>query len=544
MNKKEVRTKYIKSILEDKENLEKVLQESTKESLNALVDDTVNRSIRSILSESDDNSYEEKDVNPDEENPIDINTKDGELPAENDGEGMDTKSGENPETVADNEADGDEVWKNAEQWKNEDGDYDMIGKDIEDVFELIRNADKGDEVCIVKNGDDTAKVIPPDGEEEFVINIEDGGDTESQPNDFEKDGEPLDAEDGLSDADNGDEGMMDDINLDDIEGGEENAEGDDENTFEIEFGDDNEQNDDNEMVNEGNVNLGYTDNYQKKTAMTMPHDKGEGEGNSRFDQGAPTGDGKRWVGSNGANGGNPYTNKTKQPMTEEADECYGGNCDECGDTIFEVVIGDDENPEIGGEDAMMEGASTITRNNAYVNSTGRNQIHSPEQDDKVRNGHREASQKRGTGDGRGTMNESKRIAALNRQANAVLSENKELRKIATEIKNKLSEAVVINSSLAKVIKLITENTTSRDEKINILNRFDKVQSLKESNELYRQISEELNGKVRRSTSNLINSQITENKGNNNNMIVETSMLNNSSEIKSVLDFQDRLMKIK
>lgn len=558
MAKKEIRTKYIKGLIADKESLTKTLEESTKESLSAILDESVNRSIREMLSESDD-SYSEEDVNPDNEISFDGNSEDnGGEPAENDGANMDqpegdNQDGDNPEGGAEGETDGDEVWKNAEQWKDEDGEYDMRGKDIEDVLELVKNMDiNSDGLRIIKTSDNTATVVPEDGEEEFEINISDGGNTEDMPNEFEHDGQGsmednLDGNDGLDNPGEGsegssEEGMMDDIDLNSLEG-ENGAEDDGEGTnFEIEFGDDNEQNNNEDMVNEGNVNLGYTDNYQKKTAMTMPHDKGEGEGDSRFDQGAPTGDGKRWVGNKGANGGNPYTEKTKQPMTEECEECNGASCGE--EAIFEVELGDDM-PEVGGDDAaMMEGASTITRNNAYVNSTGRNQIHSPEQDDKVRNGHREASQKRGTGDGRGTMNEAKRMAAINRQANAVLNENKELREIASEIKTKLNEAVIINSSLAKVIKLITENTTTRDEKINILNRFDKVKSLNEADTLYRTISDELNGKVRRNTANLIGNQISEARNNNNNMIVETNMLNVSSEIQGVLDFQDRLSKIK
>ena len=254
----------------------------------------------------------------------------------------------------------------------------------------------------------------------------------------------------------------------------------------------------------------------------------------------PVLNGKRCVGSDGANGGNPYTKKVN-----ENDGCVGPDCGNEDGTIFEVVMDD----PMGGDECstaecgMMEGASTITRNNAYTNSVGRNQVHSPEQDDKVRNSHREAGQKRGTGVGRGLTNESREMENFRRKANAILAENKELREIATQIKDKLHEAAVINSSLAKVIKLFTENTTSRNEKINILNRFDKVQTLKESRELYEQISGELNQNVRRDNKNLIASQIVEAKSNNNNMIVETNMLNTSAELQQILDLQERLSRV-
>lgn len=555
MAKEKIRTKYIKGLIADKENLSRVLEESTKASLSYLLDDSVNRTIRQVLSESEDD-YTEEEVNP----KGDLSFEEG---SEGDGgfgsaDNSDAESGSADNGSADDagqmagEGDGDEgVWNNLEQFKDSDGEYDLRGQDIDKVLDILQQIDPNDEengIRIVKTSDSTAEVIPDGEGEEFEINIE-GGDNAETPNEFEKEGptamdDNLDGNDGL-DNENGGEGeggdTMDDINLNDLEGGENSDEGEG-NTFELELGDDNDNNNNDDMVNEGNVDLGYTDNYQKKTAMTMPHDKGEGEGDSRFDQGAPTGDGKRWVGTDGANGGNPYTKKVN-----ENDGCEGPDCGNEDGTIFEVVMddpmGDEGSAEECGDASMMEGASTITRNNAYTNSVGRNQVHSPEQDDKVRNSHREAGQKRGTGVGRGLTNESKEMEDFRRKANAILAENKELKEIATQIKNKLHEAAVINSSLAKVVKLFTENTTSRNEKINILNRFDKVQTLKESRELYEQISGELNQNVRRDNKNLIASQIVEAKSNNNNMIVETNMLNTSAELQQILDLQERLMKV-
>jgi hypothetical protein len=124
-----------------------------------------------------------------------------------------------------------------------------------------------------------------------------------------------------------------------------------------------------------------------------------------------------------------------------------------------------------------------------------------------------------------------------------MNENAQLRSIMAQFKEKLDEAVVINSCLAKATKLFTENSTTREEKINILNRFDKVQTLKESRELYEQISGELNQNVRRDNKNLIASQIVEAKSNNNNMIVETNMLNSSAELQQILDLQERLSRV-
>ena len=142
------------------------------------------------------------------------------------------------------------------------------------------------------------------------------------------------------------------------------------------------------------------------------------------------------------------------------------------------------------------------------------------------------------------MNESRnRMNAINKKANEILAENKELRKIAAQIKDKLNEAVVINSSLAKVIRLITENSTTRDEKINILNRFNRVHTLNESRELYTQISNELKNAHAINSGNLLNKQLTEVKSTNKNMIVETNLLSQSDDLKQILDLQERLSRI-
>jgi hypothetical protein len=565
MAKKEIRTKYIKSLVADKDAMAKQLEESTKESLSSLLDEKVNRSLRQMLAESDNDSYEEEvdtdkpEFNPEPEN---NDSDEGGAPEGDDpdinvdlGSGDDNADGCDGGECGDG-AEGGDVWDEVSDCMDSDGEYDLRGKDIKTVLKVIQNMDTNDGLRIIKNDDDSATVETEDGETEFVIDITDDGDN-AEPNDFENemnpDGDAIDGNDGMdhegdADAAEGGEGMMDDINLGDIESDNQGDDG--EMSFELELGDDNDKTQNDDMVNEGNVNLGYTDNYQNKSAMTMPTDKGEGEGDSRFDDGAPKGGAnnkKRWVGHDGQNGGNPYSQKTKQPMTEETNECGANECNnECNEeTIFEMEIPDA--PSSMGAPSVSEGASTITRNNAYVNSTGRNQIHSPEQDDKVRNGHREAGQKRGTGDGRGTngTNESQqRIAAIERQASAVLAENKELKDIAAQIKKQLNEAVLINASLAKVIKLITENATSRGEKINILNRFNKVQSLNECKNLYEQISNELKqAHSVNNNNNLLDKQLTENKGQNKNMIVETNMLNQSEDLNKILDLNERLMRL-
>ena len=69
--------------------------------------------------------------------------------------------------------------------------------------------------------------------------------------------------------------------------------------------------------------------------------------------------------------------------------------------------------------------------------------------------------------------------------------NEEYRKALNVFRNKLNEVAVFNSNLAYATRLFTEHSTSKQEKINILRRFDGVESLKESKNLYKTIKDEL-----------------------------------------------------
>jgi hypothetical protein len=71
--------------------------------------------------------------------------------------------------------------------------------------------------------------------------------------------------------------------------------------------------------------------------------------------------------------------------------------------------------------------------------------------------------------------------------------NEEYKKALDVFRNKLNEVAVFNSNLAYATRLFTEHSTTKQEKINILKRFDNVETLKESKNLYRSIKNELTG---------------------------------------------------
>ena len=80
-----------------------------------------------------------------------------------------------------------------------------------------------------------------------------------------------------------------------------------------------------------------------------------------------------------------------------------------------------------------------------------------------------------------------------REMDLLKEKNEEYKKALDFFRNKLNEVAVFNSNLAYSTRLFTEHSTTKQEKINILRRFDNVESIKESKSLYKTIKNELDG---------------------------------------------------
>ena len=92
-------------------------------------------------------------------------------------------------------------------------------------------------------------------------------------------------------------------------------------------------------------------------------------------------------------------------------------------------------------------------------------------------------------------NSGVKVESINQDEVRMLREkNEEYRKALNVFREKLNEVAIFNSNLAYATRLFTEHSTTKKEKINILRRFDNVESLKESKNLYKSIKDEL-GKV-------------------------------------------------
>ena len=84
-----------------------------------------------------------------------------------------------------------------------------------------------------------------------------------------------------------------------------------------------------------------------------------------------------------------------------------------------------------------------------------------------------------------------RVEGLENELVTLRERNEEYRKALNIFRSKLNEVAVFNSNLAYATRLFTEHSTTKNEKINILRRFDSVESLKESKSLYKTVKDEL-----------------------------------------------------
>jgi hypothetical protein len=76
------------------------------------------------------------------------------------------------------------------------------------------------------------------------------------------------------------------------------------------------------------------------------------------------------------------------------------------------------------------------------------------------------------------------------------------------LKSQLQEVALFSSNLTYAIKLITENSTTKDEKLNILKRFDSAKNLNESREIFNSLQDQLVS-VKSATKQVIEDKIME-----------------------------------
>jgi hypothetical protein len=210
-------------------------------------------------------------------------------------------------------------------------------------------------------------------------------------------------------------------------------------------------------------------------------------------------------------------------ITEEDDE----NMDE-GDYMEEEDMMD-EDMDYDDEDNMEEASRTLGSGRKW----GRKGL------DKPRSAPRHLKQESIKRDSK-ILKENK---VLKTKINKVVSENEELKgdyntlvDALKQFRTKLNEVAVFNSNLTYAVRLFTENSTTKEEKIDIIKRFDEAKTLKESKAVYKQLTKEVSTKAPIKES--IDEKINETKGSGSSTQISESKVYVHPELEKMKKLWD------
>ena len=455
---KNIRSKVVKESLLDYNALANSLKENTESAVKTLLDEAVRDTYAKLLSEDDDKDYEEEEV---EDTSSDI-TNDAESvdAATDDVEGTDTGmeadesiddaavEGGDDTVVAGAEEGGEpsdegDEWAEFDKYKISDDEYDFSNAEDEEIVKVYKLMKNDDQILVHKDDNGNVNIQDNETGAEYLINLGDNGEAT-----------------GVAASEPSDDVITDDEGADDF-GAEDDFE--------------NENNDMNEstermfeLVLEYDSNVGYTDNYQKKDVMTNPGMSEPGKNVNDWDAGVPHGTEKPWSGYPGKKNkaDKPFNaGKGKQLEEEEAVE--------------------------GAAEAPVEEATNV---GGFVQQNSTSKSHVPNS-----NGRNARSMSKGGKRVKGTVTprysggeEDTVSESFMKRANKVLAENKELKATLTDVMTSLKEAAVTNHNLGMIIKLISENSTTQDEKKEIISRFsNEAKTVEASKNLYESISRDL-----------------------------------------------------
>ena len=181
-----------------------------------------------------------------------------------------------------------------------------------------------------------------------------------------------------------------------------------------------------------------------------------------------------------SDGDNDYIIKLDDEMGEEIaeddmsydDKMSEDDMMEDDEIIYEIELDEEEEEEIeeaSHEEEMEEAART--KSNVHGNKGGQDRAGL---DSKTK-------YKAGSG-------------AINEEVEKLKKQNGEYKKALVLFKEKLNEVAVFNANLAYSTRLFTEHSTTKQEKLNILKRFDGINNMNESKSLFNTIKNELETK--------------------------------------------------
>ena len=353
--------------------------------------------------------------------------------------------------------------------------------DVDDDEEILRVFQlMGPEDNIVVTKDDSGNISLKDEENNKEYMIVGEGEDEEMFEQFDDEFDFEDEEDEEEDEDSDSEGIEDIISRvfdnddeesefgesDEMMFDEEEEMDDEEIVYEISF--DEEDDMDMNLEEEDDMDMDMEDDTMMESKMSVKP-KGTGMGNpSKFKYDAKPNQGAGF--------------KTKM---KEGPKTMG-----TGKAKFEYKEGENSGSKFGNN-KMVKKTETKEQTTKVANTTKKVEP-------------KEASRTLGNGSNfrRGGLPKPRAHSSFNtaikentntNELRVLREKNEEYRKALNVFRNKLNEVAVFNSNLAYATRLFTEHSTSKQEKINILRRFDGVENIKESKNLYKVIKDELTG---------------------------------------------------
>ena len=525
MKNNKIRSKVVKESLLDYNNLANTLKENTTAAVRDLLSEAVRDTYSKILTEDDeDKDYDVEEVDDtdsgtsgdadvtvddaDAEGSDDVDTEDGD-DIEDSGDTEDGDDTEDDDEMTDDVPaegegeDGDE-WSQFDKYKVSDDEYDFSNAEDDEIVKVYKLLNNDDQVIVNKSDDNKVNIKDNETGAEYLIDLGDD-DYDSSMTDESDDHEDDDqyisqdyAEDGMDyDPDSDKDDELDNNDEDDMN---------ESRIYEI-------------ALDEYDSHVGYTDNYQsmdvldtKGTPVADDKDSNDWGSKGLRDRGNK----KPWSGKrNNASENQPFT-ASKGKTVEEEDDIEGGDA--------EAAIA-----ESAGECGAKMGAKRRMRGTKSHNpNTGDDEIPYVSSHASVAGVYRGSKADRSYGS---------KVESVMRKANKIFAENKELKSALGKFKNVLEEAAVTNVNLGQIIKLISENTTSQDEKKEIIARFGKeAKTVEQSKNLYESISRDLQKK------NTMNLDEGKQYGVEGSKQINETQIYQSKDLLDSLDLMHRLCK--
>jgi hypothetical protein len=358
---------------------------------------------------------------------------------------------------------------------------DLTNASDEEILKVFKSMGDEDGI-IVKKDNNQITLEDEDSDEEYIIQLE--GDVEDGIMD-EEDMEEYEMKEEMSDEDLDDvmskifaeEDMEEEMYEEDMYDSEMEEEEDMEEgdvVYEITMDEDDEENmEEDESVNENKFTVKPKMGTLKKSSLTTKAETKEGSMMSKpvVGKGVKTGSANKFEYKEGSMMSKPVVGKGVKTGSANKFEYKEGK--------YGMNKGDESKTHKGDEDYTTKKGDTLKRKAFEKEET-------KEAARTLSNGTRNYPMRKGL-----PKMKVKPNSALSEEVVRLREKNEEYRKAMNVFREKLNEVAVFNSNLAYATRLFTEHTTTKQEKINILRRFDDVESLKESKSLYGSIKNEL-----------------------------------------------------